>query len=191
MINFHKALFAGAVLLLGLGATSCSDNESYADLLEKERKATNAYLANQRVEMDLPADNNFEVGPNAPFYRIEEEGNVYMQVLNKGDQDDMVKYDELIYFRFMRMSITDWWQLGVENWSGNADNMATASTNFRYDNYSLSSTSQYGVGIQYPLKYLGPGCEVNLIIKSQFGFTEEIAYVTPFVYNVRYFRPQT
>lgn len=172
-------------------ATSCDNTESYADLLQKERKACNAYLADQRVEVNIPADTVFEVGPDAPYYRMDEEGNIYMQVLNVGDPSDRAQYDDLIYFRFKRMAVVDWWLYGVDTWSGNADDMAYSPTNFRFENYSLSSTSQYGTGIQEPLKYLGLGCEVNILIKSQFGFAEEIAYVTPFVYNIRYFRPQT
>lgn len=176
----------------GAAFTSCDDTESYADLLEKERKACNAWLANFEVENSLPEDiNDAIIGTDAPYYRIDEEGNLYMQILSLGDLDDMAEYDELIYFRFKRMSIVDWWIYDNETWSGNADDMTYTPTSFRYDNYSLSSTSQYGRGLQAPLKYLGIGCEVNIVIKSQFGFSEEIAYVTPFLYNVRYFRPQT
>ena len=36
--------------------------------------------------------------------------------------------------------------------------------------------------------YLGIDSEVNLVIKSQYGYTEEISNVTPYLYNVRYFR---
>lgn len=185
-------LFIG--LLTGIAAsviTSCDNTESYADLLQKERKACNAFLADNKVVNEVPADSVFQVGPNAPYYRLDDEGNLYMQVLNAGDPKDRAEYDDLIYFRFKRMSIVDWWLHDEEVWSGNADNMVSSPTNFRYDNYTLSSTSQYGAGIQEPLKFLGIGCEVNIIIKSQFGFTDEIAYVTPFLYNVRYFRPQT
>ena len=181
------ALVAGCSLL-----SSCNDGQSYADLLEDERIACNAYLADHRLYLDIPADTIFEVGENAPYYRLDPEGNIYMQVLDAGDPDDKAEYDDLIYFRFMRMSITTWYNNdGRESWDGNADNMASAATSFRFGNYSLSSTAQYGSGIQYPLHFLGVGCHVNLLVKSQFGFSEEIAYVTPFLYNIRYFRPQT
>ena len=40
--------------------------------------------------------------------------------------------------------------------------------------------------LQFPS--LGLGCEVNLVVKSQYGLTSEIAQVIPFMYNVRYFR---
>ena len=33
-------------------------------------------------------------------------------------------------------------------------------------------------------------CEVNLIVKSQFGWTSEISYVQPFLYHIRYFHSQ-
>lgn len=191
MTQFRLIFRFLTMLCVALTLGACNDTESYADLLQKERKACNAYLANMRVENEIPADNNFEVGEDAPFYRIDEEGNLYMQVLDAGDPEDKAEYDDLIYFRFMRLDLVTWWQTGNETWDGNADNMVVSPTNFRFQNYSLSSTSQYGAGIQYPLLYLGVGCHVNLLVKSQYGFTEEIAYVTPFVYNIRYFRPQT
>ena len=189
---FYNVMMSAWIGISVLAITGCDDTESYADLLLKERKATNAWLANNIVELKLPDDmSKIQTGPDAPYYRVDEEGNIYMQVLNKGNMEDMAKYDQLIYFRFMRASLTDWMRTGTLIWSGNADDMSYNATNFRFDNYSLSSTAQYGTGIQTPLKYLGIGCEVNIVIKSQFGFTEEIAYVTPFVYNIRYFRPQT
>ena len=66
--------------------------------------------------------------------------------------------------------------------------MDAQSCSFTYADYSLPSTSQWGYGLQYPLNFLGVECEVNLVIKSQFGFTSEISYVMPFLYHVRYFR---
>lgn len=180
-----------ALVSTSLLVGGCKDQKSYSDLLQDERKACNAYLAQHRVENGVPENNAFEVGPEAPYYRLDNEGNFYMQVLDAGDPDDMAQYDDLIYFRFMRMSVTDWYTYGDEYWSGNADDMTMAPTSFRYQNTMLSSTMQYGQGIQLPLAYLGMGCHVRILIKSQYGFADEIAYVTPFVFDIRYFRPQT
>jgi hypothetical protein len=169
---------------------SCSDSTSYADLLTSETHATNAYLADHRVVNSVPADSIFEEGEDAPFYRLDEDGMVYMQVINSGDRSDKAASDQLIYFRFTRYNLKTWAQTGELEGEGNADDFDYSSTSFRYGNYTLSSSYQYGSGIQLPLAYLGVECEVNLIIKSQYGFTSEIANVIPYLYHVRYFKSQ-
>ena len=192
-----RKLFTSITLLASVAAmaflSGCKDSKSYAELLTEENHACNYFLANYRVENSIPADTIFEVGENAPYYRLDEEGNLYMQVLDAGDPHDRAKNDDLIYFRFMRYNLLTAYNYGdaAVSWEGNADNMASAPTSFRYQNFSLSTSSQYGAGLQTPLIYLGIGCRVNIVIKSQYGIVDEMAYVTPFLYNVRYFRPQT
>lgn len=179
-------LFLVAILMLG---TSCSETKSYAELLNDERKATNAYLATQRVINDIPADTIFEIGANAPYYRLDADGNMYMQVLKAGDRkNDKAAVNQLIYFRFMRISLLEW-ATGVEPVpEGNADDVGFNPTSFLYQNYDLASSTQFGSGIQMPLNYLGIDSEVNIIIKSQYGITSEISNVTPYRYTIRYFK---
>ncbi len=172
--------------------TACNNDVTYAERLNNERNAVNAYLAGHRVVMSVPEDKVFEVGEDAPFYRIDPDGNVYMQVLNAGDRaNDSARTSEPIYFRYSRYNLATWYADGV--WaitSGNENTMDAASCTFNYADYTLPSSSQWGYGLQYPLMYLGVECEVNLIIKSQYGWTSEIAYVTPFFYHVRYYHSQ-
>jgi hypothetical protein len=185
--------FLNQSLILGFMAlalfTSCNDDQSYADRLNDERNAVNAYLANQRVVMSVPEDSVFEVGINAPYYRLDSDGNVYMQVLNAGDKaHDKAKIGEPIYFRYSRYNLATWYADGVLSiTSGNENTMDAVPCSFNYSDYTLPSSSQWGYGLQYPLVFLGVECEVNLVVKSQFGFTNEISYVTPFLYHVRYF----
>lgn len=185
-----KLIVLFAIALFSLA--SCSDSKSYAEYLDDERKSTNAYLATQRVINDIPADTVFITGKDAPFYRLNEEGTVYMQVLKAGDRENnKVKEDQTIYFRFMRFSLNIWATGEDVVAEGNAEDMGYNTFSFRYNNYTLSSTTQYGSGIQAPLEFLGIDCEVNIIIKSQYGFTSEIANVVPYLYqNVRYFKSQ-
>ncbi len=181
-------LYAIAAASIGSLAVSCNDSKSYAELLTDENKNTNAFLANQRVVNSVPEDSVFEVGPNAPYYRMDEEGNVYMQVLNTGD-GNKPKDDAQVYFRYLRYDLSNYAAtdtLGVA--MGNANDMEYDATWFRFNNYSLSASSQYGAGIQVPMNYFGMGCEVNMVIKSQYGFTSEVSMVIPFLYNVRYFK---
>ena len=183
----YHSMFLGLVALMALAA--CNNDQSYADRLNEERNAVNSYLANHRVVMSIPEDTVFEVGENAPFYRIDADGNVYMQVLNAGDRkNDKAKVGEPIYFRYARYNLATWYADGT--WtptSGNENTMDAASCSFNYADYTLPSSSQWGYGLQYPLMFLGVECEVNLVVKSQYGFTSEISYVTPFFFHVRYF----
>lgn len=183
-----KLSLISAILFMTL-CSSCNDGKSYAELLDEENKAVNVFLSDQRVVGYVPADSVFEVGEDAPYYKMDEDGNIYMPVLDAGDMNDKVESNQLIYFRFMRYNLSEYAQ-GIEpEGEGNANSLGY-SDSFRFGNYTLSSSSQYGSGIQLPLSYLGIGCEVNLVIKSQYGFTSEISNVVPYKYHVRYFKSQ-
>lgn len=187
-----------AVALLG----SCSDRESYADLLNDENQAVNSYLAEYPVIGSVPADGNFitmqdvqaehpgmtraEALKLTPYYRMDDDGYVYMQVVNPGGETKAFD-DQLIYFRFTRWNLSYAYKYGVWEASGNSSDLGTNTTSFRFGNTTLSSTTRWGEGLQTPLKYLGLDCEVNMVVKSYLGPTEEVSSVYPFLYNVRYF----
>ncbi len=176
-------------IVMAIMLASCKDTESYSDRLNVERNATNAYLKTQRVVNEVPADSVFEIGKDAPFYRIDPEGNVYMQVLNPGDRvGDRAKPSQTIYFRYTRFNLEEWYSTKVLGSSGgNENDMSEQPTYFLYKDFTQALSAQWGYGIQLPLNYLGAECEVNLIIKSQFGWTSEISYVQPYLYHIRYF----
>lgn len=182
-------LFA-AVLAAMLVMSACSESESYSDRLNVERNATNAFLKTQRVVNQIPADTVFEVGFDAPFYRITPDGSVYMQVLNAGDRTgDRAKMSQTIYFRYTRFNLEEWYSTKVmRNAGSNEDDMSEPPTFFLYKDFALPISAQWGYGLQLPLEYLGAECEVNLVVKSQYGWVSEISYVQPFLYHVRYFR---
>ncbi|MBO7609610.1 MAG: DUF4827 family protein [Muribaculaceae bacterium] len=185
----HYLIVAAATLTM---LTACSDGESYSDRLNSERNACNAYLAGHKVINEIPSDTVFITGEDAPFYRIESDGQVYMQVVRAGDRkNDRAKDGETIYFRFTRCNLENWYSTGVlEVNTSNEDDLSQEATYFNYKDFTLPVSSQWGYGIQLPLNYLGVECEVNLVIKSQFGFTSELSYVMPFLYHVRYFHSQ-
>lgn len=179
------------VLLLAVVAVSvlesCSSHKSYAELLDEETKAINAYLADQRVIGDVPADGKFEIGPDAPYYRMDKDGLVYMRVVSNPNPDNMAKYNDLVYFRFMRYDLYDYKDGELPSGSGNAENISNTAQ-FRFDNYNSVQSGSWGEGIQTPLKYLGYGCEVEMVIRSQSGRNDEIANVVPFMYAIRYYK---
>lgn len=198
----HSFAFASLAIIIAVFTSSCNDTKSYAEYLSDERKAVNYYLSNYRVINEVPVDTIFETVNDwiakgkttdeakalAPYYRLNKDGEVYMQVVSPGNRkDNRAKNDQQIYFRFMRTNLLYIWQGYETSPSGNANDMSYNPTYFRYGNYSLRSSSQYGQGIQMPLDYLGIDCEVNLVIRSQYGIVNEIAEVTPYMYSLRYF----
>lgn len=169
---------------------SCEKGESYAELLKKEEKAVNWYLSGESVETKIPSDSIFIEGEDAPFYRMNEDGTVYMRVVNSGDSEDRPQKGDRVYFRFSRMNLRNFYEAGVSTWIGNSSDLSasTAPTSFIYGNYSLASSYQYGTGIQLPMDYLGYNSRVRLVVKSQAGFYSEQSQCLPYVIDVRYFK---
>lgn len=189
LIKF-ASLFA---LLAPVLLTSCEDGKSYSDLLDEEEKSINWYLSQNRVEGNIPEDSNFIVGEDAPFYRMNSEGTVYMRVLNRGDMENRPVEGQTVYLRFMRYDVKSMWRGENLGGIGNAEDMglSSGSLSLVYGNRVLTSTTQYGEGIQVPLDYLGYNCEVDLIVSSTMGFTSEIADCTPYLYkNLKFFKAE-
>lgn len=185
-----RNIVLGLLALSAVSLASCSDSKSYAELLNDETFYVNTFLANQKVVNEIPADTVFEYGATAPYYRLDEDGNLYMQVIDPGTSGNRVTADEMIYFRFTRFSLYNYDGGALSGGIGNENDLSYDNTWFRFGNYQLQSSSQWGSGIQYPLALLPVDCEVNIIIKSQLGLTSEIAEVVPFLYHIRYFRPK-
>lgn len=187
-IAFMNKLSTAAILaVIVLLATACSDSESYAELLNKENQSVNNFLADHRVELSIPADTVFLTGPDAPYYRLDEDGQLYMQVLDAGTKGNRVKKDEQIYFRYTRYALENYVDGKLPTGSGN--NLTLVAYWFRYENFQIKGSYQWGEGIQVPLRYLPVDCRVNIIIKSQKGFVDEQTNVLPFLYTVTYERP--
>lgn len=181
-------IILSAIALL-TGMSACDDTKSYAELLTDENHVVNSFLAQHRVVEEFPGADRCEVGPQAPYYKVEEEGNVYMQVLQKGD-GTFPQTSEKVYFRYLRYDLSTYVVGSSDNvGGGNLNNMNTVPTYFLYDDYEIQLSSQYGTGIQIPVGLLGYGCKVNVMIKSQAGPTGDMSYVTPFLYTIIYNKP--
>lgn len=189
-ITRFPSAFGGIMLLLSLA--SCENTKSYSELLKEETEAVNWYLAQNKVVTSVPEDSVFILGDDAPFYRMNADGTVYMRVINPGDKEKRPKKGDTVFFRFMRKNINYLYQGMTVAGEGNAENMNSSlnGTSLVYGNTTLTSTTQYGEGLQVPLGYLGYDCEVDLIVKSTMGFTSDISNCIPYVFNIRYFRAE-
>lgn len=195
-MNFRIKYPLALLALLALFASSCDKSLSYSDLLKNEQKVSNWYLAQQTVCNDIPADSIFIQGNDAPFYRMDDDGYVYMQVLKCDDKDKRVfpETGDVVYFTFTRYNIDTMYNnntLDVAG-EGNQDNFLTSvgDTYFIFNNYSVNSSSYYGSGMQLPVSYLGYNSEVNIVLKSYYGFSSENTTCIPYLVNVRYFKAE-
>ena len=184
------ALGAVALAVAAMFASSCNDGKSYAQLLNEEDMYTNNYLADHYVELSIPEDTVFqtvaEVGSKAPFYRLDEDGMLYMQVINAGTKGNRVADDEQIYFRYMRFPLALYSNGTLPSGEGNMIPISPAW--FRFNNFQLQTSYQWGQGVQMPLHYLPVDCEVNIVIKSQMGLSDETANVQPYLWHITYQR---
>lgn len=189
--NILRSVPLLAAAFLAVALSSCEKSESYSELLRDENKAVNWYLSTQKVENEIPADStSFEVGPEAPFYRLDPDGYVYMQVISKGDPDQRVKTGDLVYFRFTRQNLKYLYN-GIEAGdTGNSADVTSVSTSFVYQNQNLTSTTEWGTGIQMPLAFFGYNSEVNLVLRSYYGFSADQSSCYPYLINIRYFKPE-
>lgn len=174
---------------------SCKNGKSYIELRKEEDNAINKYLSSDgRTTAPLPEDGNFltlEDSVNAPFYILPD--GVYMQIARMGYRDStgtFFRSGDRVYFRFERMSLT-LWATGVEMWGGNWSDSSGASDTYFF-NYTTqegpnySQYFQYGLGIEYPLRYVGNGAVLNLIVPSKMGFAADISSVIPYLFKIRY-----
>lgn len=187
-MKIRKLLYTVAAIAgLSFAAVSCDDDKSYTELLQEESFAVNRFLADQKVVGHIPKDSVFEVGSDAPYYQMDDEGNIFMQVLSKGT-GPKVKASQAVSFRFTRYNLIYYTtEKGLDNAQGNENDLSQDDTIFRYGDFSTSSSVAWGSGIQVPLAFLNLGCEVNLVLKSQYGWNSELSYVQPYLYHVRYF----
>lgn len=188
-----KYSFSILLILLFLFA-SCNKTESYSDLLKKEQKASNWFLAQHKVCNDIPADSIFLEGNDAPFYRMDDDGYVYMQVIKTGNRE-LPKSGATVYFTYTRWNIDTMYtnnSLDIAATDGNQDNFINyvGNTYFIYNNYSVNTSATYGSGMQLPLSYLGYNSEVNILLKSYYGFASDNTTCIPYLVNVRYFKAE-
>lgn len=178
------ALIAAVVAAFALLFSSCDDSKSYAEYLNDQDMAVNNYLADNTVILDIPEDSVFISGPDAPFYRMDEDGEIYMRVIKPGTKGNMVQDNEQVYFRYTRWNLLNYSNGKLPDGEGN--NISLSPCWFRYNNYQIESSYTWGYGVQFPLSYLPLDCEVLVVIKAQMGPTNEQSDVVPYLWQLTY-----
>lgn len=155
---------------------------TYEDMKKTERRAIDSFLNGVTVIDKLPSITDAQVGSDAPYYKLDADGNIYMQIVSLGDAP--AAKGETVFFRFQRYNLLSFYNTGsLGNGSGNG----MSATSFVVGN-TAQSTLQWGKAIPLPIELGLPlGSEVYLVVASECGIADEVANVTPFLYNIRYF----
>lgn len=190
-------LFFLSLLVFGLTFQACDDTKTYAEMLEEEKDAINAFIK----------DNDIRIISQSEFYRndsttdisqneyVQLASGVYMQIVDKGSENpaDTVKNNDLILVRFMEYSIIE------------KDTMLTnlfepeIVDEFRY---TVTSSSIAGIFIEgymlrgyqssavpagwlVPLNYVRDMAHVKLIVPSKMGHNSAMQSVYPYFYDIR------
>ncbi len=190
-------------MLIALSATlsSCSGDKTYAERLEDEKTAIRNFVANQKISATDVSSEELEVYTDqaawdeatnkhfelAKWYKFE--NGVYMRINDFGDTTEMFKSRDNIVIRYKEtydlISFT------------NFDD-STALDNLAPDQYWLLNpwttnygnnvyTDYYGIGIAFPIVFLGNNANVSLIVPSKAGTQNDQSAVVPYYYgSVKY-----
>ncbi len=207
-----KKLIVLFLSLLAVGGIfqACDNSKTYAEMLEEEKDAVNAFIKKHNIKVisvnEFEKDTITDVALNE--YVLFSNG-VYMQIVNRGSEnvEDEFKNNNVIVTRFMEVDI-------LENDTTVASNVnnpygvyyETYPDEFRYtssgtnvyglflDSYPTSPRSMYYVygsavpaGWLVPLKYVRDGAAVKLIVPSKMGHSTAQQYVYPYFYDIRKF----
>lgn len=183
------------MLICGLAFQACSDSETYADLLDKERRGIDQFIKTNKIKVLTASEfekNGNKTDVNANEY-VQFSNGVYMQIVNYGTGEDSIKDRDVITVRFVEYDIlrkdTSLTNYNMPLWVDVYDYTISGSTSsgrFRQGwLMNAYESSQVPEGWLVPLQYIKSGAEVKLIVPSKVGHNQAMQYVYPFYYHLR------
>ena len=67
-------------------------------------------------------------GEDAPYYRMDGDGNVYMRVINNGNMDKRPKVNDLVFLRFTRFNLSYYKDKTLPSGDGNAEDVSISES---------------------------------------------------------------
>lgn len=203
-------------LILGLTfVASCSDEETYADQVKRERKAIQKYIADSAVTVlseDEFAANNYTTDVSNNEWVLFESSGVYMQIVREGTgkklQDGetatvLCRYTErnLLTDTITASNLNALYSYMVDKMSV-TDNSGTFTAYFVSGSSSLmriysSTSTAVPEGWLLPLSYVNLGrqstengeiAKVRIIVPHDMGHSTATYNVTPNLYDITYER---
>ena len=208
-----KISFLLGILTVVLAFSSCNKTETYADQLDRENEAINAYIVKHGIkviseEQFEKQGNTTDVSKNQ--YVLFASSGVYMQIIDKGTGEPLKKGETAtVLCRFTENNlITDTLQLtnSILYFGKTVDKMSVTNTSGTYTAsfdpkssvmYEAYRSTSVPAGWLIPLQYINLGrlttptsklAKVKLIVPSQQGQINATKAVYPCYYDITYQR---
>ncbi len=205
-----KKLIVLFLSLLAVGGIfqACDNTKTYAEMLEEERDAINAFVKERNIKTitveEFEKDTVTDVASNE--YVLFSNG-IYLQIVNRGSEDpaDAFANNNLIVTKFMEVDILANDTTTASNVHNPYDYLNVYPEGFRYTvsgtylygqfiseaglfstmGYAYSGNTTVPSGWLFALKYLRSGAAIKIIVPSKMGHTTAQQYVYPFFYDIR------
>lgn len=201
-------LFFISLLAVGSFFQACEDSKTYAEMLDEEKDAVNAFIKKHGITIISESEFNAkgyttDIAKNE--YVVFTGNGVYMQIVDKGVAEDTIRNNDIVAVRFVETDIkeddTTCFNVVLPGFENRPD-LYTYPDVFRYvDNgytvagvftegsmYAKYTTTDVPPGWLLALKYVTNYAHVRMIIPSKMGHQTASQYVNPYFYDIRKFQ---
>lgn len=190
-----------ALMALCIGFQACDDTKTYAEMLEDEDNAIEAFIRDSNItvisQSQFHAQDSITNLDKNEFVQLA--SGVYMQILDKGveDKSDTVKNNDVILVRFSEYDVlnkyTSYSNLDIVYMVDEFRYVVTSSSIagiFTGGNYMYSTSSSVNTAVPagwlVPLEYVRNKAHVKLIVPSKMGGNVGMQNVIPYYYDIKY-----
>ena len=170
------------VFLASILASSCSNTETYAQLLNDEQNLIKAYIKRNNIEVvsTFPTDTPWVKDGKVVYVLIPKSG-LYFHLINPGDgyktDSDTIVINNTVVPRFKQYTlniVSD----TISNWN---------TIDYPYtSNFIYGDLTQSCKGFQEAVSYMKRNnSEAKLIVPSTIGFQADLMSVTPMGYDLK------
>lgn len=190
-----------ALMALCIGFQACDDTKTYAEMLEDEDNAIEAFIRDSNItvisQSQFHAQDSITNLDKNEFVQLA--SGVYMQILDKGveDKSDTVKNNDVILVRFSEYDVlnkyTSYSNLDIVYMVDEFRYVVTSSSIagiFTGGNYMYSTSSSVNTAVPagwlVPMEYVRNKAHVKLIVPSKMGGNVGMQNVIPYYYDIKY-----
>ena len=190
-----------ALMELCIGFQACDDTKTYAEMLEDEDNAIEAFIRDSNITVISQSQFYAQDSTTDPAKNefVQLASGVYMQILDKGveDKSDTVKNNDIILVRFSEYDVlnkyTSYSNLDIVYMVDEFRYVVTSSSIagiFTGGNYMYSTSSSVNTAVPagwlVPLEYVRNKAHVKLIVPSKMGGNVGMQNVIPYYYDIKY-----